>query len=55
MWVQRGRLAAHGWIAGYTGEDEARWPTYRFGDVIDRLATTERRTARVADDERISA
>jgi len=55
MWVQRGRLTAHGWIAGSTGTDEERSPTYRFGDVIDRLANTPRRTARAAEDERVSA
>ena len=54
-WTERGRLTAHGWIAGSTGEDEARWPTYRFGDVIDRLATAPRRAARATEDERLSA
>lgn len=44
-WVSRDRITARGWIAGNTGEDEARWPTYRFGDILDLLEqATPRRT-----------
>jgi len=46
-WAERGRITADGEIGGE--------PVYRFGDLGERLAGATRRTARVAEDERLSA
>lgn len=60
-WAQRVLIEAHGHVIEDDGVDDEgvprtrTMPTYRFGDVSERLARTPRRAARAAADERMSA